>query len=146
MYSVAGKTYEKKFRKLEKIIVENLEKIWKNIVFSDLKISVLWSFFISKKLLNKQLFKINPVFKTSKFPKAIPIVFFSHNYLNYYFMKQNIFSFEFKFFIFIFHFFCLCRAKHGIGSKHIPRLNLIQTENIIYLIYSILVILISHYI
>ena len=72
MYSVAGKTYKKNLWKLEKIIMKHLEKKYINISFSQIqKFLYSESFFILEKLLNKQLYKINPVFKIIKFPKAI---------------------------------------------------------------------------
>ena len=80
MYSVAGKTYKKNLWKLEKIIMKHLEKKYINISFSQIqKFLYSESFFILEKLLNKQLYKINPVFKIIKFPKAITKKF-SHNY------------------------------------------------------------------
>jgi len=80
MCSVADKTYEKNFWKLEKIIKTFRKKKYINISFSQIqKFLYSESFFILEKLLNTQLYKINPVFKIIKFPKAITKIV-SHNY------------------------------------------------------------------
>ena len=80
MYSVAGKTYKKKSLKVRKNNYETFRKKNINISFSQIqKFLYSESFFILEKLLNTQLYKINPVFKIIKFPKAITKIF-SHNY------------------------------------------------------------------